>query len=178
MATHFLRTSERLKVIKEEGEHRLKIVRLTRLSKRELDLKFGEKISSKILHLQEAGKAMRLDGSGSWTPGDPSAGSDPDGTGSIDDVPTAGDLPNADDYQQETIDFLKGQQNIYRSAIAEIDRYLAGIQRGKVNVTGTTSGPRTVPSNQTSRTPGPARGFTVSRSKRTLSVVAKGKVAS
>lgn len=121
---------------------------------------------------------MRLDGSGSWTPGDPSAGSDPDGTGSIDDVPTAGDLPNADDYQQETIDFLKGQQNIYRSAIAEIDRYLAGIQRGKVNVTGTTSGPRTVPSNQTSRTPGPARGFTVSRSKRTLSVVAKGKVAS
>jgi hypothetical protein len=63
-------------------------------------------------------------------------------------------LPNADDYQQKTIDFLRDQQNIHRSAIKAIDDYLAGVQRGKVNITGTKGPARSVPSNTTSRTPG------------------------
>jgi transcriptional regulator with XRE-family HTH domain len=141
------------------AEKTLKLVRLMTLSKRDLELRFGspEKLTARLMHLQESGrelaKVVRFDNDDGWVPG--LSGQDPNGTADITGVKTARDLPNADDYQQETIDFLKGQQNIYRSAIAEIDRYLAGIQRGKVNVTGTTSGPRTVPSNQTSRTPGP-----------------------
>jgi transcriptional regulator with XRE-family HTH domain len=134
------------------AERALRLMTVLNSSRAQLERKFGRKaISSQMVSLQERGKPMKLDSSASWVPGQ--SGVDPSGSGDVTGVKTARDLPNADDYQQETIDFLKGQQNIYRSAIAEIDKYLAGIQRAKVNVT--TSEPRTVPSNTTSKTPGP-----------------------
>jgi transcriptional regulator with XRE-family HTH domain len=126
------------------AERSLRLMQVLNSSRSQLEAKFGRKaVSSQIMSLQERGKPMKLD------------------SDDITGVKTARDLPNADDYQQKTIDFLKGQQNIYRSAIAEIDKYLANVQRGKVNATGTTSGARSVPSNETSKTPGPRAALIV-----------------
>lgn len=136
------------------AETTLKLLQLMSLSPRSLQLKFGnpEKTQARLLHLQENGTQMRLDSGGSWVPGQ--SGDDPNGTDDVTGVRTALDLPNADDYQQETIDFLKDQKNIHRSAIKAIDDYLAGIQKGKVN-SGPTSPARRINDNDTSSKPGP-----------------------
>lgn len=78
---------------------------------------------------------MRLDGSG-WVPGDPSSGPDPaDGASIIDDPDDPGST-----Y------FLKNQIAIYRSAIAEIEKYLNRATKAKPNPQGTTSGPQKITS--------------------------------
>ena len=132
------------------AEMTLKVLRLTSVSRRDLALKFGkpEKTTAKIMHLSESGRALKLDG-GAWVPGQ--SGSDSDG-GSIDDVPTARDLDGADDYQAATIDFLKGQQNIHRSAIKAIQDYLDKVSKAKRNPGGSTLPARMV---SDPRTPGP-----------------------
>lgn len=130
----------------------IKLLQLLSLSKSQVEAKLGIK-NVHIEHFQVSGKPMKLDSSGSWVPGQ--SGDDPNGTDDITGVKTARDLPNADDYQQETIDFLKDQQNIHRSAIAEIQKYLDGIQKAEVNRAGATEGPRRTDDNERSRTPGP-----------------------
>ena len=96
---------------------------------------------------------MKLDNGGGWVAGQ--SGQDPNGTDDVTGVKTARDLPNPDDYQQETIDFLKAQQNIHRSAIAEIQKYLDNVAKGKVNKNGPSEAPRYTPDNAISSKPGP-----------------------
>jgi predicted XRE-type DNA-binding protein len=133
------------------SEKTLKLVRLMSLSKRDLELKFGspEKLTARLMHLQVKGQPLKLSNDG-WIAGTGPVPNDGDITG----VRTARDLDNADDYQQETIDFLRDQQNIHRSAIKAIDDYLSGIQKGKVN-SGSTEPARRVNDNTRSQTPRP-----------------------
>ena len=68
----------------------MKLVRLMALSKRDLELKFGspEKLTARLMHLQEGGKQLAKvvhfsapnDG---WVPGLSNAGSDPNGSTDI-----------------------------------------------------------------------------------------------
>jgi transcriptional regulator with XRE-family HTH domain len=106
------------------AEVTLKIFQLLNLSKRDLELKFGNahRISAKIMSLQESGKAMKLDDS------DTSSITDPD----------SDDSDDPDD-----IDFLKSQLGLYRSAIRQIKNYLNRPTKAKPNA-GATEGPRTV----------------------------------
>jgi hypothetical protein len=135
------------------AERALKLLNVLSSSRAQLEAKFGRKaVSSQIVSLQERGKVMKLDSGGGWVAGQ--SGHDPNGTDDITGVKTAGDLPNADDYQQETIDFLRDQQNIHRSAIAEIQKYLDNVTKGKINQ-GSTEPARKITDNTTSRTLGP-----------------------
>jgi transcriptional regulator with XRE-family HTH domain len=139
------------------AEKSLKLMQILNSTRSQLEAKFARKaVTSRILELQESGQPMKLDASGSWVAKEGGDwGSDPNNSTSIDNTPTARDLPGADDYQQRTIDFLKDQQNIYRKAIAEIDSYLNKVQKARPNANGSTESPRTVTTNVRSSTPGP-----------------------
>jgi transcriptional regulator with XRE-family HTH domain len=126
----------------------LKLLQLLNLTKRQVEEKLAVK-AVKIAHFQQEGKPMRLSNDG-WVAG---VGPDPN-DGDITSVKTARDLDNADDYQQETIDFLKAQQNIHRSAIVEIQKYLDNAGKSKINQ-GSTEPPRRINDNTRSQTPGP-----------------------
>jgi transcriptional regulator with XRE-family HTH domain len=134
------------------AERSLRLMQVLNSSRSQLEAKFGRKaVSSRILELQERGKAMKLDRSGSWVPG----GTDPNGTDDVTGVKTARDLDNSVDYQAKITAFLKAQQSIYRQAIAHIDNYLANVQKSKVNKDGVTDAPRKANTNTVSSTPGP-----------------------
>ncbi len=117
-------------------------------SRSQLEAKLGKTATAQIAHFQERGKPMTLS-CGGWVAGDSNDGGD------IINTPTARDLPNADDYEAETIAMLKQQQELYRSGIKAIDDYLARIAKGKVNPKGSTEPPRSISSNTTSKIPGP-----------------------
>lgn len=125
----------------------IELLRLLNLSRREVEMKLSAK-TVHVEHLQQEGQLMTLDDNGGWVAGD-SSGSD-----SIDDVPTARDLPNSDDYLDEIHDFLRGQQSVHRSAIAAIDDYFNTL-KAKVNKTGSTEPARRTDDNERSRTAGP-----------------------
>jgi transcriptional regulator with XRE-family HTH domain len=135
------------------AERALRLMSVLNSSRSQLEGKFGGKaVSSRIMNLQERGRPMKLDSSGSWVPG--LSGQDPNGSDDVTGVRTARDLPNSTDYQQETIDFLRDQQNIHRSAIAEIQKYLDNVTKSMVNQ-GSTEAPRRIDDNERSRTAGP-----------------------
>lgn len=132
------------------AERTLKLVQLMNQTKAQVGTKFSK--SEKLIHLehvQESGKPMRLD----WVPGQ--SGEDPNDSTDITGTVTARDLDNADDYQAATIAFLKDQQNIHRSAIGEIQKYLDLAPKAQVNPTGSAEPIRQTDDNERSRTPGP-----------------------
>jgi transcriptional regulator with XRE-family HTH domain len=124
------------------AERSLRLMQVLNSSRSQLEAKFGRKaVSSRILELQERGKAMKLDSS--------------NGTDDVTGVKTARDLDNSDDYQAKITAFLKAQQSIYRQAIAHIDNYLANVQKSKVNRDGNTEPARRITDNDRSSKPGP-----------------------
>ena len=129
-------------------------MQLIEASKAQLEAKLAGKAGgSQIVSLQERGRPMKLDSSGSWVPG--LSGQDPNGTDDITGVRTARDLDNSDDYQARITAFLKDQQSLYRQAIAHIDNYLANFQKAKVNKSGNTEPARRISDNDKSPHPGP-----------------------
>lgn len=138
------------------GEKTLRLVRLMSLSKRDLELKFGspEKLSARLMHLQESGrelaKVVHFSASNDgFVPGQ--SGMDPIDSG--DDITTIrstgseGDDPGYDDLTRT----LAQVQALHRQAISTIEDYETR-QRTRVNPSGSTG-----PARQISRpkTPGP-----------------------
>jgi transcriptional regulator with XRE-family HTH domain len=132
------------------SEKTLKLVRLMSLSKRDLELKFGspEKLTARLMHLQEGGRVVRFDNGDGWLPG---RGTDPNDYG--DDITTVrstgsqGDDPGYDDLTRT----LAQVQALHRQAIQIITDYETR-QNAKPNPSGSTG-----PARQISRpkTPGP-----------------------
>jgi transcriptional regulator with XRE-family HTH domain len=107
------------------------LLKFTNMPKREAIATFSAPVrNSKILCLQERGRArMSLDGSGvAWVPG--LSGLDPNGTTGIDDTPEADVLPEHDHYLDQTLDTLRSLKKIYRAGIGVINDF---IQNAKVN---------------------------------------------
>ena len=129
-----------------------RLLELLNSSKRQLEMKLASK-PIQIRHFQEGGEPMRLDSASAWVPGQ--SGVDPNNSSDIVSTPTARDLPNARDYEQQTVGFLRQQQELYRSAIAEIEKYLSNAQRATVNRSGSTEPARRINDNTVSRTSGP-----------------------
>jgi hypothetical protein len=125
------------------AERALKLVQVLGSSRSELEIKFGRKaVSSQIVSLQERGKVMKLDSSGSWVSGQ--SGQDPNGSDDITGVTTARDLNNADDYLAQTIAMLRDQQQILRQADAHIEAYIANAQKAHPNPNGSTGPAREI----------------------------------
>lgn len=138
------------------SEKALKLVRLTSLSKRDLELKFGspEKLTARLMHLQESGR-MLAEVVHFTAPNDGSvpglSGMDPIDSG--DDITTVrstgsqGDDPGYDDLTRT----LATVQGLHRQAISTIEDYESR-QRARVNAGGSNG-----PTRQISRpsTPGP-----------------------
>lgn len=138
------------------AEKSLKLMQILNASRQQLEMKLGRSTTAQIEHFQANGEAMRLDnGGGHWVAGDPGAGTDPNNSTDITNTITARNGDNADDYQAATIAFLRDQQNIHRSAIAEIQKYLNQIPKARPNPNGPTEPARKIDDNTASRTPGP-----------------------
>lgn len=110
------------------SEMALKVLRLTKLTRKDLALKFGrpEKTTAKIMSLQESGRVIKLDYSGSWVPGLEDAGTDPNDDGT--------------DDEQEFLDEIAGMHQ------AIVDKITARQDRSVVNA-GSTEGTRRVSSD-------------------------------
>lgn len=129
-----------------------RLMELLNSSKRQLDQRLNAK-PVQIRHFQSEGAPMQLDAGSAWVSGQ--SGVDPNDSSDIVSTPTARDLPNARDYEQQTIGFLRQQQELYRSAIQEIENYLTRAPKATVNRAGTTEPARRIDDNQRSRTAGP-----------------------
>ena len=115
------------------AEKSLRLMQVLNSTREQVERKFGRTSkTAQIEHFQREGELMRLDNSGGWVAG---IGQDPNGGTDITSTPTARDLPNATDYQSQTIDFLRDQQKVHRSAIVAIEEVLAKLllQRAKVS---------------------------------------------
>jgi transcriptional regulator with XRE-family HTH domain len=126
------------------AEATLKILQLISLSRRDLELKFGnaERTTSKIMSLQERGKpVVTLDDGSGWVPQE---GKDNDPSNSGNSI--------VDDDDPDTERFLLAQIAIHRKVVDLIENYLL---KSKVNKSGSPEGARRVNSNATSQKAGP-----------------------
>ena len=128
-------------------EDTLKVLRLTSLSRRDLDLKLGQRTTSKIQHLQVKGEQMTFADTGGWVPG---RTSDPNDLNEGIEVKSASNLEDIDDELSCVLAQLNG---LHQKAIDVINRYVA--KKAKPNRNGITEGPRHIDDNTRSRTAGP-----------------------
>jgi len=130
----------------------LKLLQVLNSSRAELERKFGRKVTSHILELEESGRTVadrvQFD-IGSWVAKE-SASDDPVNSTSITDTYPAKGGP----IDGGLIDTLRAVQNLHRSAIAEIDKFIASAQRARPNAQGWKEPPRKIADDTASRTPG------------------------
>jgi transcriptional regulator with XRE-family HTH domain len=131
------------------AEATLALLRLTSMTKAQLELKFSnpDRLSSRIMNLQEKGKPMEFDGGG-WVADQ--SGEDPNDSTGIDNTWKEGGEPSGDDI----IDVLRQIDNIHAEARKAIADYINKVTQGKVNRAGVTESARSVNTNTKSSHPG------------------------
>ena len=116
------------------------LLKFLAMPKREAVAKFSKPTSTaKVMALQEHGRAMTFDGNdGAGVPGLIGSGTDPNTAigNTIDNTPTARDLPDADDWISQTADVLRTCRGYHREAI-KAHKFPASFQQGKSGIYGT-----------------------------------------
>jgi transcriptional regulator with XRE-family HTH domain len=138
------------------SEKTLKLVRLMSLSKRDLELKFGspEKLSGRLMHLQEGGrelaKVVRFSNDG-WIAKEGGT-DDPNNTT---DITSSNYNPARSCPDDEELEFLSGLAGLHQSIIDKINAWQQRSQKAKPNKDGATEAPRRITDNDDSRRSGP-----------------------
>jgi transcriptional regulator with XRE-family HTH domain len=134
-----------------------KLLQVLSLNRMQLEAKFDTpKFTSRILELTESGEKVQFDNGPVFFSNDgrvarEGGSDDPNTTTGIDDTWKVNGEPCSDDL----LDVLREVNNYHKQAMEAIAGYMAQAQKSKPNPNGVTSGPRNVPANTTSRTPGP-----------------------